>query len=472
MAPSSLLAEASPDARVPRRVATAPSAFRFDARARRLAVAAAIWVVVLGNAAGIVWLWSQGGNLSPHSTGDLLTSFGRLTGLLGAYSALLQVLLLARLPFLERLVGFDRLTVWHRWNGHACLDLVVAHVFLSVWGYALLDGISVPSELRTMLGGGIYPGMITAAIGTALLVAVAVSSVVIVRRRLRYEAWYAVHLAAYAAIALAWFHQIPTGNELVLDTTAADYWRALYIATLALLLGFRVIAPLVNALRYRMRVAEVVSEAPGVVSLRIAGHALQRLDAQAGQFFLWRFLTRGRWWASHPFSLSAAPDGQTLRITVKALGDFTSRIGEIRPGTRVVVEGPFGVFTDTVRRREKALLIAGGIGITPVRALLEERGGDVTVVYRTVATEDVIFADELEALARERGARLHIVVGDHATEEGGRLLSPDHLRSLVPDLAERDVYVCGPPAMATAIVRNVRGAGVPRRHIHSERFAL
>jgi len=299
-----------------------------------------------------------------------------------------------------------------------------------------------------------------------------VASVVVVRRRLRYEAWYAVHLMAYAGIALAWFHQMPTGNELVLDTVAAHYWWALYAATLALLLGFRVVAPLVNAFRYRLRVAEVVSEAPGVVSLRIAGRGLQRLDARAGQFFLWRFLTRDRWWASHPFSLSAAPDGQTLRITVKALGDFTSSIGEIRPGTRVVAEGPFGVFTDAVRRREKVLLIGGGIGITPVRALLEEAGEDVTAVYRVVTEEDVIFADELEVLVRERGARLHIVVGDHATEEGRRLLSPDHLRSLVPDLAERAVYVCGPPAMTTALVRNVRRAGVPRRHIHSERFAL
>jgi Predicted ferric reductase len=150
----------------------------------------------------------------------VLTSIARLTGLLSAYLALLQVILLARVPALERLVGFDRLTVWHRWNGHACLDLVLAHVVFSVWGYALLDKITIPKEISTMLGGGIYPGMITATIGTVLLIAVVVTSVVIVKRRLRYEWWYSVHLLAYAGIALAWFHQIPTGNELVLDTIA------------------------------------------------------------------------------------------------------------------------------------------------------------------------------------------------------------------------------------------------------------
>src|SRR5437867_5003357 len=220
---------------------------------RRLATSTGVWVFVAGNAAVLVWLWVHGGNVSEDlSTGELLTSLARITGLLGAYSALLQVLLLARLPPVERLFGFDRLTVWHRWNGHACLDLILAHVVLSVWGYSLMDKISLPKEVSTMLGGGVYPGMITATVGTALLIAVVVTSVVIVRRRLRYETWYAVHFAAYAGIALAWFHQIPTGNELVLDRVAADYWRALYVATLALIVGFRVVAPLAKAVRHRL----------------------------------------------------------------------------------------------------------------------------------------------------------------------------------------------------------------------------
>jgi predicted ferric reductase len=282
------------------------------------------WAVVVGNVATIVWLWWHGGNVTHvRSTGELLTSIARITGLLGAYLALLQVVLLSRLPWLERLVGFDKLAFWHRWNGHATLDIVLAHVFFSIWGYATLDKVSIPREIGTMLGGGVYPGMITATIGTALFIAVVASSIVIARRRLPYGWWYAVHIGAYAAIAFAWFHQIPTGNELVLDHTAADYWRALYAATLALLIGFRVLAPIVNAFRYRLRVADVFVEAPGVVWLTMTGRKLERLNARAGQFFIWRFLTRDRWWSPHPFSLSRAPDGKSLRITVKALGDFT-----------------------------------------------------------------------------------------------------------------------------------------------------
>jgi predicted ferric reductase len=379
------------------------------------------------------------------------------------------VLLLARIPALERIVGFDRLTVWHRWNGHACIDLVVAHVVFTVWGYALLDKLPLSKEISTMLGGGVYPGMITATIGTALLIAVVALSLVIVRRRLRYEWWYAVHLTAYVGIALSWFHEIPTGNELVLNTDAADYWRALYAATLATLVVFRVLAPLATSLRHRLRVAEVVEEAPGVVSLRIVGRGLDRLGARAGQFFLWRFLAHDRWWTAHPFSLSESPDGRSFRITVKALGDHSAGLQSLKSGTRVVAEGPFGVFTAARRRNDKVLLVAGGIGITPLRALAEElRGADAVVLYRAIGESDLVFVDELEEL----GARVHYVLGDHAAPDGHRLLAPEHIRELVPDVDERDVYVSGPPAMADAALKSLRRVGVPRRGIHLERFAL
>jgi predicted ferric reductase len=441
------------------------------ARSFRVPLAAGAWLLLAGNAAAIVWLWLHGGGISGvHTSGDAFTSIGRLAGLLAAYSALIQIVLLARIPWIERLLGFDRLSVWHRRNGHACLYLVVGHVVAIVIGYAALDRLSIPGELKTMTTS--YPGMVVAWVGTALLIGVVVSSIVIVRRRLRYETWYAVHLAAYAGIALAWFHQIPTGNELVLDTVAADYWRSLYVATLALVIGFRVAVPVANAFRYRLRVAEVVEENAGVVSLRITGRRLERLQAQAGQFFLWRFLTRDRWWASHPFSLSESPDGQSLRITVKALGDHTARMASVEPGTRVVAEGPFGVFTAAAQRRDKTLLIAGGIGITPIRALLEEIRGDVVVVYRVAAEEDIVFGEELDRLGRMHGSAVHYVVGDHTAPGADRLLSPAHLRELVPDLRKRDVFVCGPPGMTAAIERNLRRAHVPRRHIHVERFAL
>ncbi len=448
---------------------TAPATNARLPRTREATASAIAAAILLANAAFIVVLWLRGGGVSGvHGMADLLTSLGRITGLLGAYLLLIQVLLLARLRRIERLVGYDRLTVWHRINGKICLYLVLAHVVLITIGYALLDRISIPSQVSSLFGT--YPDMIQAGIGTALVVLVAVSSIVIVRRRLRYETWYLVHLTAYAGIFLGWLHQIPTGNEFITNSAAA-YWTALYLVTLALVILFRLAQPALHAFRYQLRVAEVNQESPTVVSLRITGRHLDRMGARAGQFFLWRFVTWRLVWQSHPFSLSAAPDGQSLRITVKSLGDFTSRISEIRPGTRVVGVGPFGLFTDAVRRRDRVVLIAGGVGITPIRSLLEEMSGDLVLIYRVVHDTEIVFRAELEALAQERGIRLCYVTGDHRAPGGEQLMSSDHLRELIPDIAQREVYVCGPPAMSSVVESQVRRAGVPPRYIHNESFA-
>ena len=222
-------------------------------------VTTVVSLVVLGNAAIIVWLWLRGGGVSAvHGTGEAFTSFGRITGLLAAYLLLIQILLLARLPFAEQLAGFDGLTIWHRRNGKLCLYLIVAHVVFITIGYAGMDKFSVPSEISTLLSS--YPGMVTATVGTGLLILVAVSSFIIVRQRLRYEAWYVVHLLSYAGIVLAWFHQIPTGNEFAANTEAAAYWTALYVGTLGLMVLSRFARPAFRASWYRMRVSEVIHE--------------------------------------------------------------------------------------------------------------------------------------------------------------------------------------------------------------------
>ena len=281
-------------------------------------------VLASANAGVVIALWLRGGGVQDvHDTASLLVGLGRISGLLGAYLVLVELLLLARLPVLERVVGFDRLTACHRRNGRACLTLLVAHAALITAGYTIGDRVSIFAEVERLWTG--YPGVVTATAGLVLLAGVVVTSVAIARRRLRYETWYFVHLYAYLGVALAFSHQLATGTDFVGKPAARVYWTALYVVTLGVLVVFRLGIPIARSARHRLHVAQVLDAAPGVTSIEIGGRDLGRLNARAGQFFTWRFLTRDRWWEAHPFSLSAAPDGRRLRITVKGVGDYTSR---------------------------------------------------------------------------------------------------------------------------------------------------
>ena len=254
---------------------------------------------------------------------------------------------------------------------------------------------------------------------------------------------------AYAAIALSWFHEIPTGNELVLSRVAADYWRALYIFTIVVLVIWRVLVPLAGALRYRLRVAEVTREGPGVVSLRITGRNLDRMGAPRGSSFSGDS-SRGA--SGAPRTRSRSPRRRkTARFASPSRGSATIRRASLRSrpaqGAR---RGPVRRFHRRARHGDKAVLIAGGIGITPIRALMETMNGDLIVLYRALTAEDVIFRDELDELARPRTPSCTTSIGDH-NGNGRDLLAPAHLLELVPDLVERDVFLCGPPAMAASI---------------------
>ncbi len=200
---------------------------------------------------------------------------------------------------------------------------------------------------------------------------------------------------------------------------------------------------------------------------------MDRLHARAGQFFQVRFLTGGGWWRPHPFSISAAPDGRTLRFTIKDLGDDTHRMLSLPPGTRVLLEGPYGAFTADVVAGRRAVLLAGGIGVTPLRAILDELPPDVrtTLLYRARDWSDVAFRDELVAIARARGVDVRFLVGRRGTPEMPvDPLAPEWLARLVPDLSDADVLVCGSPSFTDRVLSTLRALRVPPDHIHAERF--
>ena len=459
--------------RRPARTGSAPRRRRVRAPRAWPVTAGDVVAVVAANAVLVTGMWVRHGGLSQMSSAaGALTGLGQITALLGTYGALVQIVLMSRSPWLDQLLGIDGLAVWHRRLGIATTLLILGHVVLTTAGYALGDGSSLTAETWTLLTT--YPYVLMAAVATALLVMVVLTSVRAARRRLRYETWHFIHLYAYLAIALAFGHELAVGSDLASDPVARDYWLALYAVVVVLVAVFRVGHPLLLSTRHRLRVADVVDEAPDVVSIHIAGRRLEELAVSAGQFFKWRFLARDTWWHAHPLSLSAAPDGVRLRITAKALGPHSGAFAALEPGTRVMVEGPFGRFTATPRVKQRTLLVAGGIGITPLRALLEDLPagkGSVVLLYRVRSEADVVFRDELEQLVRDRGGVMHVIAGRRGTGDvADDPLGPRALRHLVPDARQRDAYVCGPPELEARVVEALGSLGVPDEQIHREHF--
>jgi predicted ferric reductase len=442
---------------------------------RRLFTAEDVILVVVINAALVVAMWVRHGALNQlGSPSAKLTAAGQLTALVGTYAALVQVLLMSRSPWLERRFGMDGLAQWHRWLGFGVTILISAHVIFTTIGYAMGNGNSVFAEAWNLVTT--YPYVLMATAATGLLIMVAVTSLRMARRRLTWETWRFLHLYAYLAIALAFGHELAVGTDFTDDAIARWYWIALYVAVGVCLLAFRIGHPVRMSLRHRLRVTQIVPEAPGVVSLYVTGRALDLLQARAGQYFRWRFLTRDGWWRTHPFSLSAPLNNRFLRLTVKGVGDDSRGLQGLHAGTRVAVEGPYGLFTAKRQRRSKVLLVAGGIGITPLRALIEEipaKKDAITLIYRARSWEDVVFRDELEKLIRDRRGSIHYLIGQRGTPElPDDPLSEQTLRRLVPDVASRDVFVCGPASMMERMQGILRASGVPDQQIHFERFAL
>lgn len=434
-------------------------------RAGRLVLAILFWAALTTSLA-LWWFNTPAGSLT--DTSMIFLAVGRITGMVAGFVLLTQILLMSRVSWLERWIGAHSLLTWHRELGGFLLVTVLVHLGATVVGYASGSQVPILREAWAMMSAD--RDMVLATIGTVLLVAVGLMSIRVLRRLMSYEKWYYLHLTSYLVVILAYGHQFSSGRELMEPGFGRGFWIGLHVFVLAALVWGRVVGPLWLNLRHRLRVADVIPEGSEMVSIYISGRRLHGMKARAGQYFRWRFLTRGRWWQAHPFSLSAAPNSEWLRLTVKGVGDHTRGLRHLRPGTRIFAEGPSGVFTADRSVRRRALLIAGGSGVAPIRALLEDLPPGTIMIYRAGSDGELLFRDEFDWLAQERRALIYYVVG-RRDEPGPRFLfTPAGMRELVPDVNRRDVFLCGPPGLVQASVAVLRRLRVSRRQIHLDPF--
>jgi len=449
-------------------VAPRPSAHpRTLARHRIGATRGATAVATAGAALVIAVWWDAAPPALGRGAG--LMDAGRLVGFLAGYVAVLQLLLRARLGVIERTLGTDAINTAHRILGCYLLALILSHASLITAGYAASGRTSLGSQLRSLLTD--YPYVLWAVIAAGLLIGVGLTSVPRVRHLMPYEVWHGAHLAVYLALALSFFHQIADGEHFRHTAWLRTSWIVVWIGVAVMLLWSRWLRPVVLALRHRLVVAEVRRDTPRTVTIAIAGRRLDRFPATAGQYFRWRFLTARRWHVAHPYSLSAEPDGHRLRITATTTGRYSCELPDLPVGIRVVAEGPCGGLIATRRWRGPVLLIAGGVGITPIRTLFATvPSNSLTLIYRGHSTDDMPLSEDLDDIAERRHADVHYLVGSR--NDPTNALSAQRLATLCPDVHHAQVYICGSASFVRYVHASLAALGVCDRHIRTESFEL
>jgi predicted ferric reductase len=343
-------------------------------------------------------------------------------------------------------------------------------VFLIVLGFAGQDSIPLYKEMWQFLTT--YDWMWFALAGFVLMVMAGVTSYKKARAKMSYETWWMVHILTYAAVAASFMHQVVNGQMFIGHPLNRAYWTFLYVAMAFAIIWWRIGIPLGRSLRHNLRVEKVVIEGPGVVSVVMKGRKLTGLAAEGGQFFGWRFAAKGHAFMSHPYSLSAAPTEHYLRITVKDLGDHSRSLAFLKPGVRVFVEGPYGAFTAGRATTPHVVMIGGGVGITPIRALMDEfkNGVKMDVIYRVSRKEDLVLKEELDYLEYHSNGsiQVHYLIGSRKEHP----MDAKSLKALVPRFADSDIYICGPGPLVESVKAAANDLGVPKNRFHDEAFAF
>jgi predicted ferric reductase len=433
------------------------------------------WSIVMSV---LVMFLIDGGLKDVSDIPTALNALSRVTALLGTALLLIHMLLVARVPWIDKFYGHDGATVTHKKLGKPVLYFIVVHFLASLLEYTITSGKDVLTTLIWFITD--VENMLLATIALSLMITVVVTSLNFARRAMSYEAWFFVHLLSYASVAAAIPHTITSGSDIAGKPVQTIIWVSLYLFVFLNILWFRIWIPIRKSFRKRLVLAQAVRESSDTMSLYLTGKHLEKIEAVAGQFYFLRVMTPKQWWRPHPFSMSASPNGEYLRFTIGDRGDDTNMMHKVKVGTPIAIEGPYGLFTEERRTREKVVLIASGIGIPPIRSLAESmaaRAGDITVIYRVRDAHDASLLVEMQELCKRRGFTLHVVEGPRGpknswlNDDGSNTPDVARLVLMAPYVSEADVYICGPKVWTESVIKSVRKAGTSNDSIHAEEFA-
>lgn len=394
------------------------------------------------------------------STPLYIRSLGILFAALGLVTILMQFVLVSRVRVIEASTGLDRLLGLHRFLGRTGLVFLLAHALLiiiyrlTVFGDLFLT-IYIWLAVLVLLGL-----MITGALASQHK-----------RIGLAYETWRNIHLLNYLLFPLVLVHVFYYSTP---GSPLYNLWLGLaFLYTLLILYRlFRILAIRISP----YEVSEVKEENADTWSLFFSG---KKIPYKPGQFLFVQLLRKGHLSSAHPFTISSSPTRENFSITIRDSGDFTSTIGDTKPGDRAYLDAPYGLFSFLNFSCDELVFLAGGIGITPFISMLRylydlESEKKVTLFWSNRNEEKLCFAGELEQMRREMANLDIILVMTGQSEWSGykERIDVALIKEELGTLSGKEFFLCGPAEMIKTLSTGLRAAGVKREKIHSERFAL
>jgi predicted ferric reductase len=404
-----------------------------------------------------------------HPDHGFWTNFSVALGFTGLAMIGLEFALVARFRTVAAPFGQDALLQFHRQIGYVGLAFILIHFAISAKWSELTLAQALAAPLLVWFGMA------------ALFAIVVLITTSVWRQRLRlsYEVWHITHtLLAVIAVVGALGHVFFV-DEYVSSLWKQILWALMSAAFIALLAWVRLMKPR-RALARPWRVERVGAERGQTTTLALTPPQGSDFRFQPGQF-AWFAIDKSPFsLTQHPFSFSSSAERGEVELAVKALGDFTSEVGGLEPGTKVFVDGPHGVFSIDQDEGPGFGLIAGGVGIAGLISMLRTMADrkDVrpaVLFYANGDWDSVAFREELDQLRDGLNLTLvHVLErppADWAGETG--YVTPEVLARHLPHGYRRfQFFICGPDPMMDAAEAALVELGVPPERVHTERFDM
>lgn len=441
-----------------------------------------IWVFSL--VPFVQWLIISKDNLVFADSYVLFSSLGKVTGLIGLVLYAINLLLAARTRWLENFFGgLNRVYIAHHITGGIALILLLVHpIALALRAVSVSDLTTLREAALFLLPRTIaqdasladFQQAMSINAGIVAFLGMVVLLVLTFFVKLPYRLWLFTHKFLGVAFMLAGLHVVYISSD-VSSNAGLKYYLIGWIVIGLAAFTYRTLMSNVFVRRSTYRVEEVRVVGGNVVSLTF--DALHRpINYKPGQFVFIKFLNAGNdgiTSEAHPFSIASSPKEHRLRLLVKSLGDYTSALKNIKPGTVAEIEGAYGKFTFTRFGAAPQIWIAGGIGVTPFLSMArsyDQNSPNVDMIYSVVSRSELL---DQRAIA-EMLPSVHPTFRyfPYVADEQEGFLTAQKIDELCGGVKGKEIFICGPPAMMKSLRQQLGQMGVPGRKIHSEEFSM